>query len=143
MSMQKVFLRMLKKLFHCWSNDTKSENSHNHTVLNNLHTLSIVLHQNDSVNIIMMHPDLEKLSLSEIAVEAEKFGELLVYITNPLIEPKLLSTIANKTKKDITEKEYLFYDNVITYYRLLKVEFEKNLIDTGPVVRPRAAFSLK
>ena len=140
------FLQTLKKLFHYSSNDAiKDERmNENDELINNIHTLSVILHPNDNVDIIMMHPDLERLSLSDISVEAEKFAELLVYITNPLVEPKLLATILNKTKKkEISTKEHLFYDNVITYYRLVKAEFEKNLNDSGPVVRPRAAFSLK
>jgi len=137
---------MLKKLFRSSSNHKEDGelSINNNVIINNIHTLSIVLHPNDNVDIIMMHPNLENLSLTEIAFEAEKFAELLVYITNPLVEPKLLTTITNKTKKkDTTTKEHLFYDNVITYYRLVKAEFEKNLGDNGPVVRPRAAFSLK
>lgn len=146
MSIQTYFHRMLKKLFRSSSNHKEDGelSINNNVIINNIHTLSIVLHPNDNVDIIMMHPNLENLSLTEIAFEAEKFAELLVYITNPLVEPKLLTTITNKTKKkDTTTKEHLFYDNVITYYRLVKAEFEKNLGDNGPVVRPRAAFSLK
>lgn len=111
--------------------------------MDNIHSVSIVLHSNDTVDIIMMHPDLDPLSDNEVSTEAEKFAELLVYITNALMEPKLLATIANKSKLTENVKEQLFYDNVISYYNIVKAEFEHNLLEKGPLIRPSAVFNTK
>lgn len=109
----------------------------------NIHTLSVILYPNDIVDILLTHPDLEQFSISEISKEAEKFAELLVHITNAPMEPKLLAVITNKSKITESIKEQLFYDNIITYYNLIKSEFEKNTSDNDPVIRPSAAFNQK
>lgn len=139
---------MLQKLFPFWSDRNKSlkhsiDISTKQHDVRNIHSLSVILHPNDSVDIIMMHPDLEKFSISEISNEAEKFAELLVYITNAPMEPRLLAVITNKGKNTESMKEQLFYDNVISYYQLIKRELEKTVSDSGPVIRPIAAFNLK
>jgi hypothetical protein len=113
------------------------------SVADDMHSLSIILHPDDMVDIIVLHPKLEKLSLVEISSEAEKFAELLIYVANNLMEPKLLTTIRNKTKDTNNEKEQLFYDNVLSYYDVIKSEFEKKLIDNGPLIRPRSVFNSK
>lgn len=138
---------MLQRLWHFCrkpNNITNDISIHpSYPKIDTIHSLSVVLHPDDAVDIVMMHPDLELLSVSDIANEAEKFSELLVYVTNPLMEPKLLATIANKAKNSTSIKEQLFYDNVITYYRIIRAEYEKKLIDKGPVIRPRLAFNLR
>lgn len=140
---------MLQKLFHYWlsKNKSLSDNKKNkeeeESVTDDMHSLSIILHPDDMVDIIVLHPKLEKLSLVEISSEAEKFAELLIYVANNLMEPKLLTTIRNKTKDTNNEKEQLFYDNVLSYYDVIKSEFEKKLIDNGPLIRPRSVFNSK
>jgi hypothetical protein len=59
------------------------------------------------------------------------------------MEPKLLTTIRNKIKNTNNDKEQLFYDNVLSYYDVIKTEFEKKLIDNGPLIRPRSVFNSK
>jgi hypothetical protein len=138
---------MLQKLFHYWLSKKKStsDNKQNEeeSVTDDMHSLSIILHPDDMVDIIVLHPKLDKLSLVEISSEAEKFAELLIYVANNLMEPKLLTTIRNKTKNTDNEKEQLFYDNVLSYYDVIKSEFEKKLINNGPLIRPRSVFNSK
>jgi hypothetical protein len=112
-------------------------------IVDNAHSLSVILHPDEMVDIIVLHPKLDKLSLVEISSEAEKFAELLIYVTNNLMEPKLLTTIRNKTKNTNNDKEQLFYDNVLSYYDIIKTDFEKKLIDNGPLIRPRSVFNSK
>lgn len=138
--------RMLQKCFPCLKSNTlaqKEISSNSSDGLTGVHSISIVLHQNDAVDIILMHPDLEKFSITEISTEAEKFSELLVYTISMTMESKLLAVIAEKSKNTESIKEQLFYDNVVHYYQLIKAEFEKNLLSSGPVIRPSAAFNPK
>jgi len=67
----------------------------------------------------------------------------LIYVTNNLMEPKLLTTIRDKTKNTNNDKEQLFYDNVLSYYDVIKTEFEQKLINNGPLIRPRSVFNSK
>jgi hypothetical protein len=139
---------MLQKLFHYWlskkcSSSTSKKNQEEQSIADSAHSLSIVLHPDDMVDIIVLHPELEKLSLVEVSSEAEKFAELLIYVANNLMEPKLLTTIRNKTKYADNDKEQLFYDNVLSYYEIIKTDFEKKLIDNGPLIRPRSVFNSK
>jgi hypothetical protein len=138
---------MLQKLFHYWLNNKKSsstnEKEQEESTTEDLHSLSIILHPDDMVDIIVLHPKLDKLSLVEISAEAEKFAELLIYVANNLMEPKLLKTIQNKTKDTNNDKEQLFYDNVLSYYDVIKSNFEKNVINTGPLIKPRSVFNSK
>ena len=138
---------MLQKLFHYWLNNKKSSSTNKkkqeESTTEDLHSLSIILHPDDMVDIIVLHPNLDKLSLVEISAEAEKFAELLIYVANNLMEPKLLTTIRNKTKDTNNDKEQLFYDNVLSYYDVIKSNFEKNIINTGPLIKPRSVFNSK
>jgi hypothetical protein len=119
------------------------EKTQEESIAEEMHSLSVILHPDDMVDIIVLHPKLDKLSLVEISTEAEKFAELLIYVTNNLMEPKLLTTIRNKIKNTNNDKEQLFYDNVLSYYDVIKTEFEKKLIDNGPLIRPRSVFNSK
>ena len=138
---------MLQELFRYWLNKKQSsvtkEKSQEESIADEMHSLSVILHPNDIIDIIVLHPKLDKLSLVEISTEAEKFAELLIYVANNLMEPKLLTTIRNKTKNTNDDKEQLFYDNVLSYYDTIKTDFEKKLIDNGPLIRPRSVFNSK
>ena len=138
---------MLQELFRYWLNKKQSsvtkEKSQEESIADEMHSLSVILHPNDIIDIIVLHPKLDKLSLVEISTEAEKFAELLIYVTNNLMEPKLLTTIRDKTKNINNDKEQLFYDNVLSYYDVIKTEFEKKLINNGPLIRPRSVFNSK
>lgn len=147
MSIRIDFPLMLRKLWRYWFSAEQAKTDTSTGIrakeIDNIHSISVILHPDDAVDIVMMHPDLELLSISDISSEAEKFAELLVYVTNPLMEPKLLATINHKAKISERTKEQLFYDNVISYYQLIRSEYEKRLINNGPVIRPRSAFSLR
>lgn len=145
MSLLTNIRRMLLRFFRFSKNNTyaNQEISNDSKKLNTVHSISVVLHSNDIVDIILMHPDLEKFSITEISTEAEKFSELLVYTISMTMESKLLAVIVEKSKKTESMKEQLFYDNVIHYYQIIKAEFEKNLLATDPVIRPSAAFNPK
>jgi len=140
--------QMLQKLFHYWLSkkqpfSTNEKSQEDESLVDDTHSLSIILHPDDMVDIIVLHPKLDKLSLVEISSEAEKFAELLIYVANNLMEPKLLTTIRNKTKNTNDDKEQLFYDNVLSYYDTIKTDFEKKLTDNGPLIRPRSVFNSK
>lgn len=150
MLLRTSFQRILQKFYLYWSGlnnkadkDKSTDSDLSDQEIDTIHSLSIILHPNDTVDLIMMHPDLERLSDHEISNEAEKFAELLLYVTNALMEPKLLATISNKSKSTESVKEQLFYDNVITYYQIVKKEFEHNMLEKGPVIRPIAVFNTK
>jgi hypothetical protein len=138
---------MLQELFRYWLNKKQSsvtkEKNQEESIADEMHSLSVILHPDDIVDIIVLHPKLDKLSLVEISTEAEKFAELLIYVTNNLMEPKLLTTIRDKTKNTNNDKEQLFYDNVLSYYDVIKTEFEQKLINNGPLIRPRSVFNSK
>jgi|LakMenE18May11ns_1017448.scaffolds.fasta_scaffold9959463_37 hypothetical protein len=138
---------MLQELFRYWLSKKQpsvaKEKTQEESIAEEMHSLSVILHPDDMVDIIVLHPKLDKLSLVEISTEAEKFAELLIYVTNNLMEPKLLTTIRNKIKNTNNDKEQLFYDNVLSYYDVIKTEFEKKLIDNGPLIRPRSVFNSK
>jgi hypothetical protein len=138
---------MLQELFRYWLNkkhpSVAKEKNQEEPIADESHSLSVILHPDDIIDIIVLHPKLDRLSLVEISTEAEKFAELLIYVTNNLMEPKLLTTIRNKTKNTNNDKEQLFYDNVLSYYDIIKTEFEKKLIDNGPLIRPRSVFNSK
>ena len=138
---------MLKKLFHyCLSkiHNTSTEiKNQEKNITEEIHSLSVLLYPKDMVDIIFLHPNLDNLSIVEISTEAEKFAELLIYATSSLMEPKVLTTIRDKVKNTNNEKEQLFYDNVLSYYDIIKTEFEQKILGNGPLIRPRSVFNPK
>jgi hypothetical protein len=138
---------MLQKLFHyCLSKkqspstDIKNQEENK---TEDIHSLSVSLYPNDIVDVIFLHPRIDNLSIIEISTEAEKFAELLIYAISGLMEPKVLTIIRDKAKNTNNDKEQLFYDNVLSYYDLIKTEFEQKLLDNGPLIRPRSVFNSK
>jgi hypothetical protein len=138
---------MLQKLFrYCLSKkqspstDIKNQEENNTEAI---HSLSVRLYENDIVDVIFLHPKIDNLSIIEISTEAEKFAELLIYAISSLMEPKVLTIIHDKAKNTNNNKEQLFYDNVLSYYDLIKIEFEQKLLNNGPLIRPRSVFNSK
>jgi len=136
---------MLSKLYHYLFDKrtlpiTSQDDDDNQS---SVHSVTLVLHSESVIDIVMTHPDLNRLSNDDIVIEAEKFAELLVYMSNNIMESKLLKTISKKGQQSSNIKEQLFYDNVITFYKLIQSELEQKISYNGPLIRPTAAFNIR
>ena len=133
-----LFRKMLKKLYHYWLGYKSTTKD---TSLSNIHTISVVLYPNLMIDILTTHPSIQNMSQEEILTESEKFAELLLYISNDLLDNKILGIIEKKITKasDISEK--LFYENVLTFYDILKKEFNIANNKNSPLIRPRSVFN--
>jgi len=109
-----------------------------------LETLSIVisLKSNYDVDIQLKYPNLDNEHINNIPNIAEKYAELLIYINSNALKYRLLDTIKDKSYRSEDIKEKLFFDNVISFYDLIRQEIKK-ANNTGPLISPMSAFATK
>lgn len=113
--------------------------------------LSFGLNNNDG---ILVHCLLPKLNTSDInhdtiAVEAEKFAEMLLCINEGLLKQEIINVLREQydTEEDINQK--LLIENVLNFWSLLyshyKIEKKKTAKSANkmPLIRPMAVFSSK
>jgi hypothetical protein len=110
-------------------------------------TLSIIisLKSNYDIDIQFKYPNLNSTDINNIPNIAEKYAELLIYINSNPLKYKLLDTIKDKSYRSEDIKEKLFFDNVISFYDLIRQEIKKaNIINNnGPLISPMAVFATK
>lgn len=127
---------MLKKFLHYFKLlKTKKEP---------LETLSIIisLKNNYDVDIQLQYPNLDNEDITNISNIAEKYAELLIYINSNALKYRLLDTIKDKSYRSEDIKEKLFFDNVISFYDLIRQEIKK-ANNTGPLISPMSVFATK
>lgn len=134
------FQKMLKKLYHYWLGNKKPAH-YKDNALSDIHTISVVLYPNLMVDILTTHPCIKDMSQDALLSESEKFAELLLYVSNHLLDTKIISTIENKSKVSNNISEKLFYDNVIKFYDILKKEYSILYNENNPVIRPSLVFN--
>lgn len=135
-----IIHQTLKKLYHYWLGSKKLHKDQN-SGLSNIHTISIVLYPNLMIDILTTHPSIDNMSEDTILTEAEKFAELLLYVSNDLLDSKITSIIEKKINKSDSILEKLFYENVISFYGILKKEFDSINNQNSPLIRPRSVFN--
>jgi hypothetical protein len=127
---------MLKKFLHYFKSLKIKKES--------LETLSIVisLKSNYDVDIQLKYPNLDNEHINNIPNIAEKYAELLIYINSNALKYRLLDTIKDKSYRSEDIKEKLFFDNVISFYDLIRQEIKK-ANNTGPLISPMSVFATK
>jgi hypothetical protein len=109
-----------------------------------LETLSIIisLKSNYDVDIQLKYPNLDNEDINNIPNIAEKYAELLIYINSNALKYRLLDTIKDKSYRSEDIKEKLFFDNVISFYDIIRQEIKK-ANNTGPLISPMSVFATK
>jgi hypothetical protein len=109
-----------------------------------LETLSIIisLKSNYDVDIQLKYPNLNNEDINNIPNIAEKYAELLIYINSNALKYRLLDTIKDKSYRSEDIKEKLFFDNVISFYDIIRQEIKK-ANNTGPLISPMSVFATK
>ena len=127
---------MLKKLYHYFKFLFNKKS--NTEIIN----ISIFLRPNYEIDIQLAYPDWSKLEDKNIPAIAEKYAELLIYINSNIFKNKMMDMIENNSKNSQEIKQKLFFDNIISFYDIIKT----NLIhtaNTGPLISPSSVFNGK
>lgn len=127
---------MLKKLYHYFK-FLFNKNS-NTEIIN----ISIFLRPNYEIDIELAYPDWSKLEDKNIPDIAEKYAELLIYINSNLFKNKIINTIENNSKNSQEIKQKLFFDNIISFYDIIKTNLINNT-NNGPLISPSSVFNGK
>ena len=127
---------MLKKLFSYFSKDKKK--------IPDKYSIIISLTSNYDIDIQLLYPNLQEADLNSIPDIAEKYANLLVYSSTNVLQSKLLDIVFDQSdnlKNSIKEK--LFFDNIISFYTVLKQQIKLNKTRHNPLIRPINVFSIK
>lgn len=128
---------MLKKFFHYFK--TKSIQK----LSNDKLSIIISLQNNYYIDIELKYPNLEDYNIENIAILAEKYAELLIYVNSNVLKHKLLDNIKDKSYKSEDIKQKLFFDNVLSFHDIVKQEIKKQIDTTGPLISPISVFATK
>ena len=129
---------MLNNLLRIFKN-TKNLDSTNHN-----YQLSIGYNtQKTDIDIIFGFPDLKNMKVEDIPSIAEQYAEFLIYTQTQAYRQQLYNLIKNHSKNIDNLKTKLFFDNLLSFYSLIKIEIQKKNSIKQPLIRPTAVFSHK
>jgi hypothetical protein len=127
---------MLKKLFHYFNKNQESSNTKNFSV-------TISLDQNEKISVDLKYPELQNIKINDIPDIAEMSAELLLYSCSSLCQKKILSDLADKYYDTDNLKNKLFFDNLISFYNIIKTNIKESSNLNQPLIRPTAVFNTK
>ena len=127
---------MLKKLYHYFKFLFNKKS--NTEIIN----ISIFLRPNYEIDIQLAYPDWSKLEDKNIPAIAEKYAELLIYINSNIFKNKMMDMIENNSKNSQEIKQKLFFDNIISFYDIIKTNLINNA-NNGPLISPSSVFNGK
>lgn len=104
--------------------------------------ISFQLDDKDDINITMLMPEDDQLSLDNMTDIAEKYAQLLLAINKGLLTNQILQILNNRSKTSNEIDEKLFIDNVISFYDTLKKEFSKLQNHSSPLIKPMSVFRI-
>lgn len=125
---------MLKKLFRYFDKKPEPKTEYG---------IKVSLTEDLQVKVELFYPDVNKFDVDAIPAVAEKFAELFIYISSSSFKAKLSELVNNKSYQNDNIKEKLFFDNLISFYDLLRSEIQKTNNSSAPLIRPISAFNLK
>jgi len=127
---------MLKKFLHYFKFLKKKEEPLD------LLGITISLTNNYDIDIELKYPNIDNKNINDIPNIAEKYAELLIFINSSPLRYRLLDTIKDKSYRSENIKEKLFFDNVISFYDIIKQEIKK-ANNSGPLISPISVFATK
>lgn len=140
--MQKIYQTYKKLLDLFYKNKTDSNNK-NHN--NYIFGISLRLNKDGHIDILCELPETEKLNNENIINISEKYAEVLLYMNKGLFKHQIISILNNhKHIYNHIPNSILFIDNVLSFYKLLEIEFNKiKKQKTNPLVRPISVFKIQ
>lgn len=121
----------------------KTTIQHSHGVIGSI-TFSLL--GDYSIDIDIDLPDMSNSSPAETAVLAEKYAEFLLSINQGFHKNTILHILESKIDQN-NNQQYLFIDNIVTFWGLLYSQYRKNKkIDAQynqPVVKPSQVFRIQ
>jgi|694.fasta_scaffold00360_50 hypothetical protein len=129
---------MLKKLLHYYKNLFNKNSTKNSNQLG----INIILKSNYDIDILLSYPDINTMDMNSIQNMAEKYAELVMYASSSAMKYKLFSILQDKAYSSENIKNKLFFDNVCSFYEIIKQEIKNNQ-NNGPLIRPISVFNGK
>jgi hypothetical protein len=98
-----------------------------------------------SVDINIDLPDMSNATPAETAILAERYAEFLLSINQGFHKNNVVNILQSKIDQN-NNQQYLFIDNIITFWGLLYEQYKKNKKNyiqyNQPVVRPSQVFKI-
>jgi hypothetical protein len=98
-----------------------------------------------SVDINIDLPDMSNATPAETAMLAERYAEFLLSINQGFHKNNIVNILQSKIDQN-NNQQYLFIDNIITFWGLLYEQYKKNKKNyiqyNQPVVRPSQVFKI-
>ena len=113
--------------------------------------LSFTLNKEDGIMIHCLLPkiDVDNLDLDTIAIEAERFAEMLLCINDGLLKKEIINVLQTQYENETNPHQKLMIENVLNFWSILythyKTEKKKSIkqLSKMPLIRPMAVFSPK
>lgn len=130
---------MLNKLYRFLSGKKSDKNSVQPLPIYN-HSITVGLTNDSNIEIIIDNKFIDP-NVAFSMLEAEKFAELLFYISTISFTKKIINILETKANKTHNANEKLFIDNILVCYKLIEEEFDKKTNNNEPIIRPSAVFN--
>jgi len=135
-----MIFRYLEKLL---ISHNKPRNAHNHGIIGSIN-FSILDNYTIDINIDL--PDMSNATPAETAILAERYAEFLLSINQGFHKDTILQILESKINTQ-NNQEYLFIDNIITFWKLLYDQYKKSkkiyVQYNQPVVKPSQVFRIQ
>lgn len=113
--------------------------------------LSFTLNKDDGILIHCLLPkiDFDSSNVDQIAVEAERFAEMLLCINDGFLKKEIINILKDQYENETNPNQKLLIENVLNFWSILythyKTEKKKSLkqLSKMPLIRPMAVFSAK
>jgi hypothetical protein len=113
--------------------------------------LSFTLNKDDGILIHCLLPkvDVDDSNIDDIAIEAERFAEMLLCINDGLLKKEIINILKNQYENETNPHQKLLIENVLNFWSILythhKAEKKQSLkqLSKMPLIRPMAVFSTK
>jgi hypothetical protein len=113
--------------------------------------LSFTLNKEDGILIHCLLPkiDFDNTDIDQIAIEAERFAEMLLCINDGLLKKEIINVLKGQYNNETNPSQKLLIENVLNFWSILythyKAEKKKSIkqLSKMPLIRPMAVFSTK
>jgi dimeric dUTPase (all-alpha-NTP-PPase superfamily) len=91
---------------------------------------------------VKLYYDPSIVNISNVIGTAEKYAELLVYISTNAFKKRLGEILEEKIKLSTNINEQLLLDNIISFQDLIKKEIQNaSAVNYTPIIRPISVFN--
>ena len=105
--------------------------------------ITFKLNSDSTIDISCYIPETKNLSVEQMTTLSENYAELMLYINEGFLTPKIIEFIKGSIKETDFEQDKLFFENVLVFCTMHHVEHLKNkkAKSNQPLIRPSSVFS--